>query len=262
MIFCPLSKRYFIPIAFSLLLFTSCANRYHNALFTSKNDPYGDSARAVYVVNESEAVSGVYRIKANDLLSIRNLQDIRNISSLEGQVQGMQVITYRVEGDGTVALPVIGKVEVAGLSRKEAADKIQSLYKQNLLKDPIIEVSVVNLKVTLLGEFTKQGNFLLEKDNTSLIEIIGEAGGITSRADPKKLKIIRGNASNPEVIYVNMKDINSLASKKLILQNNDIIYLEPQGIYGNTERVQIFSNFIQPVLLLLNTALLIYNFSK
>jgi polysaccharide biosynthesis/export protein len=121
---------------------------------------------------------------------------------------------------------------------------------------------VVNLKVTVLGEFTKQGNFLLEKENTTLIDIIGEAGGITARANPKTVKIIRGNRQSPEIIYVNLKDINSLANPKLILQNDDIIYMEPQGIYGTGERVQSFSTILQPVLLILNTALIIYNFTR
>jgi len=239
--------------------------RYRNALFTSKDDPARDSIKSVYVVNSTDSESILYRIKPNDLLAVRNLQDIRYISApADGNsniTTGTGNITYRVEADGTVALPVIGKVEVAGLKRSEAAEKIQAMYEKSLLKDPIIDVSIVNLKVTMLGEFTSQGNFLLEKDNTSLVEMIGQAGGISSRADPKKLKIIRGDPQDPEIIYVNLKDINSLASKKLILQNNDIIYLEPQAVYGNQERTQIFTSFVQPVLLVLNTALLIYNFS-
>lgn len=249
----------------ALLFCSSCSMRYRNALFTSKDDPARDSIKSVYVVNSTDSESILYRIKPNDLLAVRNLQDIRYISApADGNsniTTGTGNITYRVEADGTVALPVIGKVEVAGLKRSEAAEKIQAMYEKSLLKDPIIDVSIVNLKVTMLGEFISQGNFLLEKDNTSLVEMIGQAGGISSRADPKKLKIIRGDPQDPEIIYVNLKDINSLASKKLILQNNDIIYLEPQAVYGNQERTQIFTSFVQPVLLVLNTALLIYNFS-
>ena len=244
-----------------IALFASCSNRYRNALFTSKSDPR-EAVKDVFVVNGAESEEHIYRIKSNDLLAVRNLQDLRNIAPAEGQTLQNQNITYRVENDGTVALPAIGKVEVVGLTRKEASDRIQGVYKQSLLKDPIIDVSVVNLKVTMLGEFTKQGNFLLEKDNTSLIEMIGEAGGITQRADPKKLKIIRGNTENPEIVYVNLKDINSLSSKKLILQNNDIIYLEPQTAYGNTERTQIFSSFVQPAILIVNTALIIFNLTR
>lgn len=244
------------------VLVSSCATRYRNALFTSRMDLAADTLKSVYVVNGTTEKAEIYRIKSNDILAIRNLQDLRLITPIDNQIQTQSQLTYRVDMDGLVTLPVVGTLTIAGLSRKEASDKIQSLYKQTLLKDPIIDVSVVNLKVTVLGEFTKQGNFLLEKENTTLIDIIGEAGGITARANPKTVKIIRGNRQNPEIIYVNLKDINSLANPKLILQNDDIIYMEPQGIYGTGERVQSFSTILQPVLLILNTALIIYNFTR
>ncbi len=255
----------FVALLSLILFFASCASRYNNALFTSKTDSVKKDTKAVFVINDSGNSNGMYKIKANDLIAVRNLQDIKAITPSEGagsQAGSSSSISYRVENDGSVALPVIGKVEVAGLTRREAAEKIQNIYKQSLLKDPIIDLSVINLKVTMLGEFTTQGNFLLEKDNTSLIDIIGQAGGITAKADAGKLKIIRGEKENPEIIYVNLKDINSLSSKKLILQNNDLIYLEPQSVYAKSERVQLFSSFVQPAIILLNTALLIFNLSK
>ncbi|RZJ79264.1 MAG: hypothetical protein EOO47_11330 [Flavobacterium sp.] len=136
------------------------------------------------------------------------------------------------------------------------------LYKTKLLKDPIIDLSVVNLKVTLLGEFSKQGNFLLERENTTLIDIIGEAGGITKTADPKSLKIIRGDRSNPELIYVNLSDINSLASKKLTLQNNDIIILQQTRAAEKAEKIQNYNNIIQPVMIVFNLAILVFTLTR
>ena len=157
---------------------------------------------------------------------------------------------------------MLGAVLVAGLSRKEAIEKIQNSYKKTLLKDPIIELSIVNLKVTLLGEFSTQGEFLLEDDETTLIDIIGRAGGLKETADPKSVKIVRGNRANPEIIYVNLQNINSLASPRLKLQNDDIIYIEPTGISNASQKIQSISSILQPVLLVVNFALLIYNFTK
>ncbi|RZK34572.1 MAG: hypothetical protein EOO90_30615, partial [Pedobacter sp.] len=179
-----------------------------------------------------------------------------------GSGNGSGAQSYSVDLDGKVNLPAIGKVEIAGLTRREAAIKLQSLYKEKLLKDPIIEVNVVNLKVTLLGEFARQGNFLLEKDNTTLIDIIGEAGGISKAADPKTLKIIRGDRANPELIYVNLNDINSLSSKKLILQNNDIIYLQTTKSAALAEKMTSINNLVQPLLVVINVALLILTITK
>ena len=245
-----------------LALLSSCSSRYQNALFTSKTDMLADTIKTVFAINSGEARADIYRIKPGDVLAIRNLQGIGFISSGEGTTQASTPVSFRVEDDGGVVLPVLGKVMVTGLSRREATQKVQDAYKQNLLKDPIIELTIVNLKVTLLGEFSSQGEFLLEDDNTTLIDIIGKAGGFSPRADPKTLKIIRGDRNDPEIIYVNLKNINSLASPKLILQNNDILYIEPLGVYNTSDRVNKVSTLLQPLLLVVNFAILIYTFTK
>ncbi|MEO8795301.1 MAG: polysaccharide biosynthesis/export family protein [Daejeonella sp.] len=260
---CKIFKAHFLLSCICLtLVFSSCSSRYRNALFTSSSDVLADTIRTVHIVNASQQITDVYRIKAHDVLAIRNLQDISFISTGENSGAAASPTTFNVEEDGGIVLPVLGKVVVSGLSRKEAADKIQKLYKDNLLKDPIIELSIVNLKVTMLGEFGSQGSFLLENENTSLIDIISKAGGLSPRADPKTLKIIRGDRSDPEIIYVNLKNINSLASPKLMLQNNDIIYIEPLGVYNTSERINSVSTVLQPILLIVNFALIVYNFAK
>lgn len=252
-------------ILVSLLLYCviicSCSKQYQNALFKSDLPINVDTIKTVHVINDKGAPNEKYRIKANDALSIRNIQD-DNFLSTSSVTKAATSNIFRVEDDGTVILPVINAVSVVGLTRKEASDKIQTLYKKNLLKDPLIELTVLNLKVTLFGEFGSQGNFLLEKENTSLVDILGMAGGITPKANPKTLKIIRGDRSNPEIIYVNLRNIKSLASPKLILQNNDILYIEPLPIYNTSERLQSITIVIQPLLLIVSTALLLLNFTK
>jgi polysaccharide export outer membrane protein len=263
----------FILFLFTSIILFSCSVRKQHSLFNAPSDVVTDTIKQVYVVNDQGISDAYYKIKIDDQLAIRNVQNPEfgatannnsgsqsNYTSTSGTAQN--ILSYPVETDGMVNLPAIGKVAVVGLTRREATIKIQDNYKQKLLKDPIIELTVVNLKVTLLGEFGKQGNFLLEKDNTSLIEIIGEAGGITKTADPKTLKIIRGDRSHPEIIYVNLTDINSLASKKLILQNNDIIVLQPTKGSALSEKLQSFNNIVQPLLVVVNLAVLIFTVTR
>ncbi|MES2417976.1 MAG: polysaccharide biosynthesis/export family protein [Bacteroidota bacterium] len=260
----------YLLVLVALVLFSSCGSRNEQTLFNAATDVNAESIKDVYVVNDQGEADIYYKIKLNDVIAINNLQNkewgaskapttTTNVLSTTGD----NITTYRVDIDGTVNLPAIGKVLLAGLTRREATAKLQDLYGSNEhLKDPIIELNVVNLKVTLLGEFNKQGNFLLTKENTSLVEIIGEAGGFTKTADPKTLKIIRGNRSNPEIIYVNLTDIKSLASKKLILQNNDILYLQQTKNAVLADRLQKSNNIIQPLLVVVNLAILIFTLTK
>ncbi|KQN32534.1 hypothetical protein ASE92_18230 [Pedobacter sp. Leaf41] len=271
-------KNYFLFIAiFSILaVLSSCGVRKERTLFNAPSDIVTDTIKQVYVVNDQGISDAYYKIKVNDQLAIRNVQNFEfgatnnttgstaSSNSQQNSASGgiNNILSYPVDLDGMVNLPAIGKVEVIGLTRREAAIKIQNLYKNKLLKDPIIELSVVNLKVTLLGEFSKQGNFLLERDNTTLIDIIGEAGGITKTADPKTLKIIRGDRANPELIYVNLNDINSLASKKLVLQNRDIIVLQPTKSSATSDKLQSLNNILQPLLVVVNLAVLIFTVTR
>jgi polysaccharide export outer membrane protein len=259
--------------AIIITLLSSCAARKERSLFNAKTDIITDTISKVYVVNDHGMSDVYYKIKINDFIAIKNVQNKEfgatnttqtgTGATLSNTQNGVQYAnSFQVEPDGKVNLPAIGKVEIAGLTRKEAALKVQTIYAENLLKDPIIELSLVNLKVTLLGEFNKQGNFFLEKDNVNLIDIIGEAGGISKNADPKTLKIIRGDRANPEIIYVNLGDINSLASKKLILQNNDIIYIQGTKNSALTDKLQGFNNILQPLLVVVNLGVLIFTLTR
>jgi len=135
---------------------------------------------------------------------------------------------------------------------------IEEDYRKDVLKDPIIDLRIINLKVTLLGEIRAQGNYPLIKDKTSLIEMIGEAGGLTEKANEKNIKIIRGDPKSPQITEVDLSKTGTLADPRLILQNNDIIYIAENKRAVKNDQLQNFNTTVQPVLLLLNTALIIY----
>lgn len=263
-------KSFCLLTLITVLLLSSCGSRNSQTLFNAATDVITDTIKQVYVVNDQGRGDLYYKIKVNDLITIRNLQN-KEWGALKSTTPSTGVsaaamdntTSYRVEEDGTVNLPAIGKTLLVGLTQREAAQKLQDSYgNPKYLTDPIIELKIVNLKVTVLGEFGKQGNFLLEKENTHLIELIAEAGGLTKTADPKTLKIIRGNKSNPEIIYVNLNDLRSIGNKKLILQNNDIIYIQPTKDAAFAERLQKSNNIIQPILVIVNLAILIFTLTK
>ena len=144
-----------------------------------------------------------------------------------------------------------------GLTRSEAQKKVETLYKDSLLRNPIIELKIINLKVTLLGEIKQQGSFPLIKDKTTLVELIGEAGGLTDKGNGSNIKIIRGSESNPKVTIADLNDINSINNPNNVLQNGDIIYISENKRASRSDNLSNFSTVFSPVLLLFNTALII-----
>jgi len=255
----------FVILTISLLSFlTSCSYKQDQLLFQQK--------KGFDSVSTQNGLSLVrYRIQPQDVLQIRNLQNINYIigdaasgttSSGAGGTNSIQGQEYQVEEDGDVALPVIGRVTVVGLTRQEASNKIEELYKGSLLKNPIIELKIINLKVTVLGEIKAQGNYPLIKDKTTLIEVIGQAGGLTDKANEKNVEIIRGDPAHPIVMRIDLSNISSLSDPATIMQNGDIIYIAQNKRAIQTDKVSTFSTIIQPALIVLNTVLIIFTLAR
>jgi polysaccharide biosynthesis/export protein len=254
-----------------LLIVSSCSYKQDQLLFQEKAAV--DSARQRNVVTLAS-----YKIQPQDILAVRNLQNLSYISGDGGGGSGSTSTTsasggssgggggsgenYQVEEDGTVALPVIGRVPVVGLTRMEATKVIEDLYRKTLLKDPIIEVKIVNLKITMLGEIKAQGNYPLVKDKTTLVEMIGEAGGLTDKANESNIQIIRGEPGSQQVTVVNLRDMSTINDPSTILQNGDIIYIAENKRAIRSDKINTFSTLLQPALIVLNTALLIFTLAR
>lgn len=248
-----------------VIFFSSCSYKPNQALF-DQNNSIPDS-----IYKKSRANISNYRIGPHDVLQIRNVQQSKNLISLNAGTTPQSAApmettqledTYEVEDDGTIALTGIGRVQVGGLTRVQVRNYIEELYNKKFLKDALFDVKVVNLKVTVLGEVKSPGNYLLTKDNTPLLDIIGQAGGLTDKADEKTIKIIRGEQQKPDVILVDLSKTNALNDASTLLTNNDLIYVGKNRIAIRTEKTQTFSIFVQPVILVINTVLLIFTLAR
>jgi polysaccharide biosynthesis/export protein len=185
--------------------------------------------QAVYVENPAKDTA-VYRhrIKPDDRIVINflNNYDLEKQNLLSNSGDRTEEKSFLVADDGTVTLPIIGRVELKGLTRQEAARKLEEQYSK-YIKNPIIDVSIINLSVSVLGEVRNPGTYMLDRENTNLVELLAMAGGVTDNGRLKRLRIIRGDLKAPEVIYIDLRQLNSLQSDKLIIHDKDIVYVEP-----------------------------------
>lgn len=256
---------YSVCIVGLLFFASSCSYKQSHMLF--KNAKVTSAATDTAIL-KNFPVASTYRIQPRDVLQIRNLQNIKYIvdevptSATASGGGGSAGQTFEVDEDGTVAMPALGHILIAGLTRPEAAKKIEGLYRATLLKDPIFDVKVVNLKVTLFGEAASQGNFPLLKDNTTLVELIGQAGGLTSGANETNIKIIRTTGTQKTVIEVDLGDVNSISNPRAILQNGDVIYVAQNKRAIRADKLQNLNTIIQPALIVLNTALILLTLSR
>jgi len=252
-----------------VVILSSCSTKQYQVLF-QKKQALADSA------HRTTDSLGEYRIRSQDILQVRNLQDANKylIGSAQSSTVNTNVLgsggtgssvgtntvdaqNYQVADDGTVVLPALGHIQVAGLTRAQAEKNIEEAYKKNVLLNPIIELKIVNLKVTMLGEVRSPGNLPLTRDHTTLVEMIGAAGGITDKANESDVKIIRGTEKDPKVIMVDLGDIKSVNDPRTVLQNGDIIYVAQNKRATRSDNLQSVTTLVQPSLLIINAALII-----
>lgn len=251
-------------IGFGLLFFSSCSFKNRQALLKTPYD--ADTVKTVRVINSAANDESYYNlIKPEDELAIRNVQDMSLIVRRQdgGNNNNQQLYTtFKVNAAGEVTLPKIGAIKVSGFNRTQAAEIIQKAYEVKELNAPLIDVRIANAYVVLLGEVGKQGKYVIDREDYELIDLLADAGGVNPNANKKMVRIFRGDRSNPEIIMVNLNDYNFIRDPKLKLRAKDIVYIEPRRIASSSQNFQAYSSFIQIGLVVLNTALIIYNIAK
>ncbi|MEC7487247.1 MAG: polysaccharide biosynthesis/export family protein [Verrucomicrobiota bacterium] len=154
-----------------------------------------------------------YILKPSDVLEVNVYQE----PDLQKQV--------RIEADGTVALALIGKVRVAGMTVAESQALVTDLYNRDYLVDPQISVLVVSFApkfVHVLGMVGMPGKIMIEPDqNLSLIDAIAQCRGVTRLGNPKKVRIKRKDGSKP--FDVNYDEIRRGDATDIFLKEGDTI---------------------------------------
>jgi polysaccharide export outer membrane protein len=222
-----------------MILASSCSYKKKNILFKTGKKIKSDSAIVVVNIDSLKAVSNYkHVIKVGDRIQLRFLNNYdlgqganqSATAAFSNERNDVNNIGYLVNYDSTVILPLIGRTNIVGKDRLEAAKFLENKYSE-FITNPIIDVNIPNLTATVLGEVNTQGLIVIDKESTTLAELIAKAGGFKDTGRKDRLKIIRGN----EVIVVNMKMIEALKSPDIIIHNNDIVYVEPYTIKAATE---------------------------
>lgn len=145
-----------------------------------------------------------------------------------GGGQGLIIMrqTYLVNNDGDIEFPILGTVKVGGLTREEVTRKLQ-LRISEYVKDPIINLRIVNYKVSVLGEVNHPGAYTLNSDRITVLEAIAMAGDMTLFGKRENVLIIRENRGVKETIRLDLSQPDFIKSPYYYLTQNDVVYVEP-----------------------------------
>ena len=173
-----------------------------------------------YLIQKGDILSlEVFAREGFELIDVLQKRGATNLSAF----QSLRY-TYLVEEDGFVELPLFGRMFVLGYSVNELEDIIE-LKSQEIFNEPFAILKVINRKA-----FVFKGSvasiITLNESPTNLLEVIAKSGGIENELKAYKIKIIRGDLKNPEILKIDLSTIEGLRNAELIIQANDIIYIE------------------------------------
>ena len=203
-----------------------------------------------YLQNSAEidttAVSELYdaRIQPKDMLTITvssekpeaaipfNLTVPTSMNATGGSNRSLSsqpmLQTYLVDNDGCIDFPILGKLQIKGMTKGEVEEMIKERIKPNFTTEPIVTVRMTNYKVTVLGEVNSPGVHIITNEKVNLFEALALSGDLTVYGKRDNVKLIRENTDGTkQIIPLDLNDAGIIYSPYYYLQQNDILYVEP-----------------------------------
>ena len=200
---------------------------------------------------KEEAIDKSYEviIHKDDLLAIIvNSKDPElalpfNMPLVSYQIGGQNVsqqrlVGYLVNQDGNIDLPILGDIHVEGLTRMQVTELIKKrLIEEELIKDPIVTVQFLNFKVSVIGEVGRPGTFDISGDRITLLEALSMAGDLTIYGRRDRVAVIREKDGKRSILYHDLRSSDIFQSPCYYLQQNDIVYVEPNNAKTGQSRI-------------------------
>lgn len=162
---------------------------------------------------------------------------------------------YLIDENGYIDLPVIGRFQFGGKTRNQAIEELTKIYEQ-YFPNPVVNISIQNFKITVLGDVNVPGSFNIPNERITLIEALGVAGDLRITGNRKNVLVIRDNNGQKEEFRVDLTSTAFMASPVYYLQQNDVVYVEPnlaarsQGTFIRSNSSTIISSITLVLLIL------------
>jgi polysaccharide biosynthesis/export protein len=219
----------------SALVLVSCGPTRNLAYFSDLQE------EAVYTENITNATQA--KIQPDDLLSITvsspnaeaNTLFNKGVAPAVGSVAdisaGNRAVNihnegYLVDRNGNIDFPVMGQINLGGLTKEEAKAKLIKELDQ-YLKEPMVNIRFLNYKVTVVGEVSRPSTFTIPTEKINILEALGMAGDMTAFGKRENVLIIREEAGVRTMARVNLNNKDMLNSPFFYLRQNDVVYVEP-----------------------------------
>lgn len=223
-------------VLFAALMLTSCVPTRKIIYLQGSED----------LVNQPQRIADNYivRIKPSDRLYINvsgyndeQVKHYQNVAQL-GSVQsgGNQNSGFVVSDNGTINIPLIGELNVAGKTTSEIEKMVAArIIALGDMEEPTVNVTLANFRVSVMGEVKSPGVVEADGQRLTLLEALSRAGDLPATARRDSILVVRENGGIRSAYYVDLTQSEDVfKSPAYYLQQNDVVYVKP----NNSVRVQ------------------------
>lgn len=265
-------KKNFFSLAFlaaTLLLVTSCGTSKSIAYIQNSDSINYDNSRYLYdakIMPKDQLTISVNTVNPDASLPYNLLLQTaytqgRSVSSGAGTL-----MPYLVDNNGYINFPVVGKLKVGGLTKTECQNLILEKIRPFMAEseNPVVTVIMSSYSVSVLGEVNRPGSFQVGREKITILEALSQAGDLTIYGVRDKVKLIREDATGKKEIHtIDLTDANIVASPYYYLQQNDIVYVEPNKVKAQNSRVgNMTTLWFSATSILISLTSLLYNILK
>ena len=261
---------FLILVFFASLMLASCGSTKNVAYLQNSDNINFEESRFLYdarimpkdQLNISVNTTTPEASLPFNLLLQNAYQQGRTISSGAGGT----LMPYLVDNDGYINFPIVGRLKVGGLTKSEAETLVTEKIRPYLAEseNPVVTVTMASYSVSVLGEVARPGSFQVSREKITILEALAQAGDLTIYGVRDRVKLIREDATGKKsIVTLNLNDANIVNSPYYYLQQNDVIYVEPNKVKSQNSTVgQTTTLWFSATSILVSLTSLLYNILK
>lgn len=257
-------------ICLVLMLLCSCGSTKNVAYM--KNSDYVDLAQSQYLYDAKIMPKDVLSITVTTVDPAASAPfNLSVYSSLSGAANATMysnhvLQSYLVDNQGDIDFPVLGRIHVGGLTKSQCERMINDSIRpyMNASEKPVVTVRMANYKISVLGEVNRPGMYTVNNEKINILEALAQAGDLSIYGKRDCVKLIREDAQGgKQIVTLNLNDAGLITSPYYYLQQNDIIYVEPNKVKSRNASIgQSTSLWLTSTSILISLTSLLYNILK
>ncbi|MCO5286628.1 MAG: polysaccharide biosynthesis/export family protein [Chitinophagaceae bacterium] len=213
-----------------VMFLVSCGSTKNLTYFNGVNDKvnYGTEKTDEVVISPNDLLSIIISSLSAEASEIFNPNKdattrLTTITGVNTERTG-----YLVGADGSIQLPVLGKVMAGGLTKSQLKEKItNTILEKKLLVEPLVEIRFLNYEVTVIGEVGRPTVITVQSEKISLLKALGVAGDLTIYGKRDNVLLIREHGGARSTVHLDLTSPDFLKSPYYYLEPNDIVYVQP-----------------------------------